>query len=151
MYSCKKEDQVKPDPPNPDPTYTPMKMSGSFDFAPFNTVYKTNVGIVLTMYQGVPTSGISLYETNTQNETTQNFSFSLDKSLDSLKGKTWNVAFGIIYMQNGEMYEATLIKPIVFSQTISLGDVGFSNYDWLYSNPKIVRVILPEGQLYYHP
>lgn len=144
MFGCKKDDPVKPpDPPKP-PLKTRIHITGNFDFQPGFAITSCHVGLILFRDGANVIDGFTLFDAS------PNFSVNLNESLDSLKGKTYDVLFSSGYQEDGMSYPACIIKPVTFGDTVNLGNIGFSNYVW-NGNPRLELVILPSGEKFYAP
>ncbi len=145
LCSCKKEDdEIIPPGINP-PSETRIKFSGTFDFPQPEYTIGFSADILYGRVGESFTSGIELVK-GTPNK---DFSLYLDQSLDSLKGKTREVSFTVVYNYQGVIRDARIIMPVTFSDNTNLGNIGFSNYDWLYGTPRLKTVILPSGEKFY--
>ena len=148
LCGCKKENVTPPDPYVPPTQTKTICVTGHFDFEPFSTVHLEGLSIIFSRTGMDINSGVVLYNPSFPGGS-PDFVINLDKSLDSLKGKTYEVAAIIGYTNNGTSYSAEIIQPVTFQgDTVKMGNIGFQNYDWTLV-PHLVCVILPSGQKFY--
>ena len=143
--ACKDEFPEYPDPnPKPVPVVEQMRMTGNFDFYVEDEIDFVGIATIHSRTGASCLPGETIYKGKLKD-----FNFLVDTSFNYLKGKTVELVFIFSYYYQGVNYSAWIIKNVTFSENTNVGDIGYSEYDWI-TCPRLSTVVYgTEEKTYY--